>query len=802
MRLQKPPDLDEKGKPVILSKPPDLGVDGNPLITDEEEDPVEAAKQLLAKPSPAFLNSVQKADIKPIARDEASGDILEPTTFWGGFHKSLKDQFLPTQADAIAIGSMRGESPIETLGNIGSYFIPNTIGMGSKLLKSKPKAAEKVIDTKKNTELPKVTQETKVNTKATNVKDFIKNNPDAKMSDIEKFVQSVDNTLDDSGRVIAPAQDVVQNTRPNGPWDKNIPLDEPTALGKVTEDTIFNNAAKKHGMGLPLPTKSKLDIRLSTDGKRYLKNINKEAVDEIYNAGYELSNDGEIIKVGVKDQLPIEGMNLTDTGKDILGKTKKGKLEINPVVDETVENVKPLTAPIDNVAPSFGSRKESLPVTAPKNVDVKTGELVDDVIHPLEKGDDTIVDLAAGADLTKFDKILNFGGTMKSLMSGPDLSGLRQGFPLIGTPEYWKSIKPMVQAARSESTFNQIQNAIKTRPNAQPSVFVNGKMESKYKVGGLKLTDLGERLSGREEEIMSHAPEDLRKAFAGSNNPIAKGIRGIGHVYRGSNRGFTTYMNNLRATRFDKLIDLAAKAGHDVNDPQFLKQIGTYINNATGRGSLGDFEGAAKLLNTVAFSPRLMQSRLHFINPMNYAQQNPVARKEMWKSLAAMSGFLVTTGELAHLAGAKFELDPRNADFGKIRIGDTRIDLGGGFLPYIRLLSQLATQSKVNSETGKVTKFDKSKYDNASTMDTLGTFARTKESPLLSLVHDWASGEDFKGDPFQYDEGIAKRTSPMILQDILEVSKHNPELLPITIPASVFGAGVQSYDSNRKRKKQ
>lgn len=720
-------DEEEKKKKKKLDlKPLDL----EPVEPSADE--IISDAKLSLKPVEVFDKSIDR-HIQPIKYDEAG--ISEPTDFWGGFRKSLKDQFLEATVGNSALqgaANIRGNDKGETLGNIAGLLLPSGIEAAVPAVKrmfgGKGKLSSIVPETvgeTSNIELPKaeLPNELKV---------------ESPLPRTEKPI------LDNSGREIAPAQELSEH----GPYN--------TYPNK--QDDIF----KRMGMGLPLPENKLPNVRLK-DGKYYPKTLDKETVDQIYNAGYELSGDGSIVKASAKSEGNI------------------------------------LTSPVETRTPEFSSKPRVPKKLDIQPVDTSTGEIIE---HPLDNSTDTIP-MNAGLPPEKgtFNKVLNFGGTMKSLMSGPDLSGMRQGFPLIGTPEYWKATAPMIKAARSEEGFNAVQNAIRTKPNAQPSITMGNQTVSRYKAGGLKLTDLGERLSGREEEIMSHAPEDLRNAFKSSDNVIARSIRGVGNVYRGSNRAFTAYINELRSSRFDKLIDLAQKAGHDVDDPQFLKSIGSYINNATGRGSLGKFEGAAELLNTVAFSPRLAMSRLSYLNPINYANANPIVRKEMLKNIGAMSSFLLGTGELAHLAGAKFEVDPRSADFGKIRIGNTRIDMGGGFLPYIRLISQLAMHSKKNTETGKITDFNKSKFDNASTMNTLGTFARTKESPLLSLTHDWLTGEDFKGDPFRYDTALTSRVTPMIAQDIYEVSKNNPELLPITLPLSTFGANIQSYSPRVKGRK-
>lgn len=404
------------------------------------------------------------------------------------------------------------------------------------------------------------------------------------------------------------------------------------------------------------------------------------------------------------------------------------------------------------------------------------------------------------------DKILNVLGIPKSLMSGFDLSATRQGFPLVGTPEYWKSLKPMIQAARSEEGYKKINSNIMSRENAQPSLKVGkgDKLKSRYEVAKVAITDVGTKLSKREEDMMSSAPEDMRNLFKDSKNPtLQKGaapLRLVGEGYRASNRAHTAYLNELRSTRFDKLIELGKKNGDNVDSPEYLRAIGRFINHATGRGELGNFEMAAKEINAVMFSPKLMKSRLHFFNPMNYAQSNPRARLEMWKSAGSMAGALAIVNGLAAAAGAEVTLDPRATDFGKIKIGNTRIDMGGTFLPYIRLFARLATDTKI-SGSGKKLSLSNPKYGQSDTGDVLGDFARTKESPILSFLHDWKTGEDFKGDKFSLDTATVNRLTPMVAQDIRDVLKNDPELVLLTGPLSVFGAGIQSYKPKTSSRK-
>src|SRR4029077_4455277 len=142
--------------------------------------------------------------------------------------------------------------------------------------------------------------------------------------------------------------------------------------------------------------------------------------------------------------------------------------------------------------------------------------------------------------------------------------------------------------------------------------------------------------------------------------------------------------------------------GVNVQDPHFLQSLGKYVGSATGRGDLGAFQEAGKMLNAVLFSPRLLASRLNFLNPAYYARLHPFARKEALRSGIQLAGTVSTLLALApRRPGVKVNTDPRNPDWGKIRVGDTRIDIAGGFQHELRVLAQLASGVAISSTTGK-----------------------------------------------------------------------------------------------------
>jgi hypothetical protein len=118
------------------------------------------------------------------------------------------------------------------------------------------------------------------------------------------------------------------------------------------------------------------------------------------------------------------------------------------------------------------------------------------------------------------------------------------------------------------------------------------------------------------------------------------------------------------------------------------------------------------------------------------------------------------------------------------------MDVAGGFLQYIRLASQLLTNTTVTG-AGKVRPLGEG-YKPTTRLDVLGRFVATKEAPVASFVTDWMRGTTLFGEKFDLPKAVGQRFVPMAMQDIYDIAKDDPELLPLAVPG-IFGVGVQTY---------
>lgn len=364
----------------------------------------------------------------------------------------------------------------------------------------------------------------------------------------------------------------------------------------------------------------------------------------------------------------------------------------------------------------------------------------------------------------------------RSILSSGDLSApFRQGLFLIGKPvRFTQAFGSMFKQFVSEKAHQVAIEGIKNRPT--------------YPVmrdAGLAITDTGGMIAHREERFMSNLAEKI---------PI------IGRIVRASGRAYTGFLNKLRADVFD---DMLLKAQNTVGvTPERTKQMASFINAASGRGDLASFGRSSEILNGIFFSPRLMASRVQLlrqvIDPVFIARQDPFVRKEAWKTLLSSASILGTMGSLAVLGGAKMSTDPTNADYLKVRVGNTRYDLGGGLTQYVRLMAQIAFGKVTSSTTGKVTKLGEG-YKPFTDVDLITRFLQNKENPLFSLMMETPSllrgnAKNAIGQPTDIPTEVRDRVIPLIGQDIRDAMA---EVGPVGIFSagvpSAFGVGVQTY---------
>jgi hypothetical protein len=241
---------------------------------------------------------------------------------------------------------------------------------------------------------------------------------------------------------------------------------------------------------------------------------------------------------------------------------------------------------------------------------------------------------------------------------------------------------------------------------------------------------------------------------------MAERIPGFGRLVRGSNRHMTTMGNLMRVAAFDQFIE-----NHPETTPEERSAWAGFVNVATGRGDLKQFNRHAKLLSTIFFAPRWAVSRFQtggaLFVPKNY--KSKAVREEIAKVYAAYLGTSATFIFLASMIpGVRIGTDPEESDFGKIIAGDTRFDILGGMQGPARLV--LGTVLRALDTAG--VRPMKKEFDPA---EAGFRFLRYKLSPIPNIGLELITGENAIGQPIGGPGKIAYSTfAPLVIQDTIE----------------------------------
>lgn len=377
-------------------------------------------------------------------------------------------------------------------------------------------------------------------------------------------------------------------------------------------------------------------------------------------------------------------------------------------------------------------------------------------------------DLRKNPGGTALRAVSSTGGLAKSLKASLDNSVIgRQGLKVLFTnPTVWlrnsaQSFVDLVKSFGGKEVMDEVKAEVLSRPNA-----LNGLYEKEKLAVGVV-----------EEAFPTSLPER---------------VPGLGRFFKASQDAFTAFQYRTRADVFDRYIDIAQRANADT------KGIGRVANSLTGRGTFGPrAESAVTHLNNVFFSPRFLKSNIDLLTV--HALDRDIggfARQQ-----AALNMLKVVGGIASILAIAKavnpdsVELDPRSADFGKIKVGATRFDVSGGMSSLVTLASRLITQSTKSSVSGNVSELNTGKFGAPTGTDVLTSFFENKLAPLAAAVNDVAiRGTDFKGDK-PTPSGVASNLfMPLPVTNYFEL-RDNPDAAPMlaALISDALGFGTNTY---------
>jgi hypothetical protein len=303
-----------------------------------------------------------------------------------------------------------------------------------------------------------------------------------------------------------------------------------------------------------------------------------------------------------------------------------------------------------------------------------------------------------------------------------------------------------------------------------------------------------------EEGLSLHKQEELMMGRWVGNIPVVKNF----------NRAAQVFLNRIRFDTWQAMRKSLSKSGTPT--PLEDKQIAMFVNEATGRGGLGSLEAAAVPLARVMFSPRYFASRLQLAAGHSLWGGTMRTRKiiatEYARSLIGLGLYYTllnayfSSGDSADKDSGRIETDPRSSDFGKVIIGNTRIDPLAGLSQVITFGARTATGEKKN-RAGKVTPIrgDQVPYGGDKWSDVALDFGRGKLHPVPASIANLFDGTDMGGNQATVMNQAANMVAPITYIDIWKALKEQ-DLDDATAMSllALLGEGLQTQTKRDEKK--
>jgi hypothetical protein len=363
--------------------------------------------------------------------------------------------------------------------------------------------------------------------------------------------------------------------------------------------------------------------------------------------------------------------------------------------------------------------------------------------------------------------------TLRTAKATADISAtFRQGLiAVLSQPKAFPgALVKQVKSFFSEHTADQVDNAIRSADHH----YIREKSK-------LELSELGERASNKEELFYDNYLTNLP-------TPVGKAI---GAIVKGSDRAMTTFLNIMRTEMFDNFLRKYPNATQAE-----LTSWADWVNVATGKGDVttGAVARAAGNLSGILFAPRFAVSRVQtpFRFFKDWKTSNPRVRKEIAKDMARLGGTGATVLSMAKLAGLDVGTDPESSDFGKIRVGNTRIDMWAGIQQPMRVLIRLGMYA--NDQTiGKATGVRLADRD-INPLELIGRFSSYKLAPSATIPLELLRGKTMVGEEVTPAQTAVRAMLPLVYEDVYDAYREGGvSRATLATGLSILGVGVNTY---------
>lgn len=352
----------------------------------------------------------------------------------------------------------------------------------------------------------------------------------------------------------------------------------------------------------------------------------------------------------------------------------------------------------------------------------------------------------------------------------------RQGIKVMFRPTTFK-----IWAKNFAKSFNDIYQILKNGTKQGDAIldgvksdiysrknYLNGNYER-----GKKL-DIGIR----EEEFPTSLPSKI---------PV------LGRFFKAAEVAYEAGAMRLRVDVADKIYSMAEKSGIDLKNEVEIGEINRMVNTMTGRGELPISQGKQAFLNKAFFSVKFFKSNLDTLLDPLKSKSSFVRKQSSINLLSIIAGVGTILAISKTLYPNSIELNSNSSDFGKIKIGNTRIDVTGGLASLVILTSRIFNQTTKSSVTDVVLKFGEG-YGSQTGMDAIWNFTENKFSPLFSVIKDLIEQQTFEGDKPTIFNEAKNLTTPLIVSTGIDAAKENKKaMILLAVIADGLGFSINTY---------
>jgi hypothetical protein len=271
-----------------------------------------------------------------------------------------------------------------------------------------------------------------------------------------------------------------------------------------------------------------------------------------------------------------------------------------------------------------------------------------------------------------------------------------------------------------------------------------------------------------------------------------------------SEQAYHVVLNRLRIESFSEMANtLRAKDALTMGDARILAN---YANVMTGRGNLGAAQKAAETLSQVFFAPKWAVSRWQYLlgqpiwTGIGKEGLRPETRKLIATEYARFAAGVGVVAALAVAAGFKLETDLRSTDFGKIRLGDTRLDISGALHGPIVLTSRLLS-GQMRTQAGALRPIRGNvPFGGTTGADLISNYVRGKLALIPSTAIDLAGGKDVTGKPVSVYGRAESLVTPLFVRDVFDAYQDLgiPRATAVSL-LGLGGMGMQTYQTGRRQ---